>query len=90
MNKKNKSYTEEFKKTIAELNNQGKSATALASEYCIDRRLIYRWRNLYKEIAVEDGKTVTNAEYLKMQKQLKELEKENEILKKAVAIFAVD
>ena len=56
-----------------------KAATALASEYGIDRRLIYRWRNLYKEIAVEDGKTVTNAEYLKMQKQLKELEKENEI-----------
>lgn len=37
---------------------------------------------------MDDGSTVTPDDYEKLQKQMFELKQENEILKKAMAIFA--
>ena len=58
-------------------------------EYGIRESLIYRWKKEYGKIgSTEKGETVTVAEYRRLQKKLAQVEMENEILKKATAIFA--
>ena len=60
-----KQYTDEFKKTIVELYNSGKTITELSSEYTLSKSTISGWISKNKQ-----------------------LEEENEILKKAMGIFA--
>ena len=86
---KRKQYTKEFKRQIIELKEQGKTAKEISSEYGIRESLIYRWKKEYGKIGfTEKGETVTVAEYRRLQKKLAQVEMENEILKKATAIFA--
>jgi len=84
-----KKYTEEFKQQIADLYNQGnKSIGVLESEYGISRSVIHGWIKKYSMIEIGNKQSVTMAEYKNLQKKNKQLEVENEILKKATAIFA--
>jgi len=46
------------------------------------------WINKLKPIAVDNDKIITTEDYQKMLKKIAILEEENEILKKATAIFA--
>jgi len=88
MAKGQKNYTEEFKKTIAELYNSGKSLAELSSEYGISKSTITGWVKKVKPITVDKDTTITSADYQAMLKKMARLEEENEILKKAMAIFA--
>ena len=89
MNTKERKYTEEFKKQIVELYENGKSVIDLAREYGLVEQTIYKWIHRYEPFAKnEQGETVTQADVKKMQRRIAELEMENEILKKATAIFA--
>jgi transposase len=81
-------YTDEFKNTLVELYNSGKSLAEISSEYGISKSTVTVWINKSKPIAVDKDKTVTAAEYQAMLKKMARLEEENEILKKATAIFA--
>ena len=83
-----KQYTDEFKNTLVELYNSGKSLADLSREYGIAKSTVTVWINKLKPIAVDKDKTITTAEYQKMLKKMAILEEENEILKKATAIFA--
>lgn len=83
-----KQYTEEFKNTIVELYNAGKSLAELSSEYALSKSTITGWTKKNKPIAVDKNTTITSADYLAMLKKNKQLEEENEILKKAMGIFA--
>ena len=84
-----KRYTEDFKQQIADLYNQGnKSISVLESEYGISRSSIHGWIKKYSKIEIDNKQSVTMAEYKKLQKKNRQLEMENEILKKATAIFA--
>lgn len=84
-----KRYTEEFKKQIVDLFNSGKSVITMASEYGLVEQTIYKWIARYEPVSTDDnGKTVTMKDYKDLQKKLAEVELENEILKKATAIFA--
>ncbi len=88
MNNK-KHYPEEFKKQIVELYENGRSVIELAREYGLVEQTIYKWINRYEPFAKnEQGETVTQADVKAMQRRIAELEMENEILKKATAIFA--
>lgn len=88
MKQEKRKYDEEFKKTVVELYENGKSVKDLAGEYGLnDRKLIYSWIKKYGKIQTSSGKTIRNNDYAKLQKQNKELKEEIEILKKAVAIF---
>ena len=49
--------------------------------------MIYNWKNKYVTIKTSTGEVTTNDEILKLKKELNEIKIENEILKKAVAIF---
>ena len=81
-------YTEEFKSTIVELYNAGKSLAELSSEYALSKSTITGWIKKNKPITVDKNTTITAADYQAIIKKNRQLEEENEILKKAMGIFA--
>ena len=84
-----KTYTEEFKKTIVELYESGnKNKSELAREYGTSEGNVRAWIKKYGKIKTSTGETTTNDEIQKMKKKMQEIETENEILKKALAIFS--
>lgn len=82
-----KQYTDEYKNTIVELYNSGKTLAELSSEYDISKSTISGWIKKAKPVTIDKNTTVTAADYQKMLKKMAQLEEENEILKKAMAIF---
>ena len=84
-----KTYTEEFKKTIVELYEAGnKTKSELAREYGTSECNIRTWIKKYGKIKTSTGEITNNDEILKIKKKMSEIETENEILKKALAIFS--
>lgn len=79
-----KRYTKEFKKTILELHNQGKSARQLSLEYKVWYSSILTWvQGATRTSPV--GLTPDEAQALR--KQLKEIDEELPILKKHSACW---
>ena len=88
MSKTYKSYDEEFKKTLVTLYENGKKLSELSREYGINESTIRPWIKKYGTITTSTGEVTNNDEIIKLKKKLQEIELENEILKKAVAIFS--
>ena len=88
MAKTYKNYDEDFKKTIVSLYESGKKITDLSREYGVGRTNIRNWINKYQTITTSTGVVTNNDEILKLKKELQQVQLENEILKKAVAIFS--
>ena len=89
MAKNQRSYTQEFKQQIVDLHNQaGKGISELSREYGIPKGTISTWIKNLSPVQVSETETISMKEYKALQKKMKELEIENEILKKATAIFA--
>lgn len=84
---KQKTYTEEFKKSIALLYQNGKTYAQLQREYGVGISALRRWVAKYTTVKNEDGTIVSANELAQVRKRLAELEEENIILKKATAIF---
>jgi transposase len=82
-----KTYDEDYKKNIVKLVENGKAISDIEREYGINRKLIYNWKNKYGTIITSTGDVTSNDEIIQLKKELNELKVENEILKKAVAIF---
>jgi len=80
-------HDEEFKKTIVQLVESGKPVSTVASEYGLDRRIIYTWKRLYGTLISKDGAVTTNKEINDLVKKNKQLQDEVDILKKAMVIF---
>ena len=78
---KNKVYDENFKKTMVELYESGQKVQDLVSEYGVSDAAIYTWIKRYGTV---QGKTkeesFTYDDYLKLQKEMKRIKEENEIL----------
>ena len=87
-------HTKEFKKEACELVlKDGLPVKGVAEKLGIKFQVLYRWLDEYKtygeEAFVGSGHLRSqDAELKKLQKELKELRIENEILKKAAAYFA--
>ena len=90
MARQNKSYDEEFKKTIVSLYETGKGISELSREYGVSKSTIDGWIKKYKTIITTTGEVTNNDEILKLKKELKQKETEIEILKKVVAIFSTE
>ena len=88
MKQEHKSYDENYKKTIVNLYESGKRKSDLTREYGISYTNINNWIKKYGTIKISNGEITTNEEIMKPKKKNLELEKEVEILKKAVAIFS--
>ena len=84
-----KTYTEKFKRTIVELYETGnKTKSELAREYGTSECNIRTWIKKYGKIKTSTWEITNNDEIIKMKKKMSEIETENEILKKALAIFS--
>jgi len=88
MSKNGIRYSDEFKQQIVDLYNSGQSVIELSREYGVTTVTIYKWIKQHSPVKIADDKEITAKEYQSMQKRIAELEMENEILKKATAIFA--
>lgn len=89
MAKNQKSYTSEFKQQIVDLYNSGGVLyPQLEREYGVSRSTISGWVKQLSSIKVSEEQSVTLKEYKALQKEIQRLKIENEILKKATAIFA--
>jgi len=89
MAKNQKYYTPEFKQQIVDLYNAGGTPyPQLEREYGVNRSIISGWAKQLSPIKVSEEETVTLKGYKALQKENQRLKIENEILKKAAAIYA--
>ena len=87
MTNKQPQYDETFKKNIVALHQNGKIQTELSKKYGISVSAISRWIKLYSEVKVDDNTIMTAKQIKELQKRNAQLEEENIILKKALAIM---
>lgn len=85
--KKYNQYTEEFKKTIVTLYQNGKTQSQLSKEYGVSLSALNKWIKLYSEVKIDSDTVLTAKQIKELQKRNAQLEEENLILKKAIAIF---
>ena len=91
-----KRYTDDFKKMLIEVYNSGKPVLELCSEYGITNPTLYNWlknppgsKPKKPIIKIEEVRYKKNDyDVLKLKKELALVKEENEILKKALAMFA--
>ena len=80
-------YEENFKKNIVSLHQNGKSQSQLSKEYGVSLSTINKWVRLYSEVRIDNETIMTAKQIKELQKRNAQLEEENIILKKAIAIF---
>lgn len=85
---KGRRYDQEYKDMIIELFKSGMSLAELSSEYGIAKSTINGWIKDVKEIKVDENEVMTLKEVKALKKEMARIKEENEILKKAMAIFA--
>ena len=85
---KGRRYDQEYKDMIVELFKSGISLAELSSEYGIAKSTINGWIKDVKEIKVDENEVMTLKEVKALKKEMARIKEENEILKKAMAIFA--
>ena len=87
-----KHYTKEFKLSAVYLMlSKAYRPKEIFAMLKVDRQTVYRWVSEFKkqgEAAFEDRSVLPGDELKRLQKQNKDLQMENEILKKATAYFA--
>lgn len=89
MAKNQKSHTPEFEQQIVDLYDSGRySYPQLERGYGVSRSVMSNWVEQLSPIKTAEGETATLKEYKALQKEIQRLKIENEISKKATAIFA--
>ena len=83
-----KRYDQEYKNMIVDLFKSGMSLAELSSEYGIAKSTINGWIKDVKEIKIDENEVITLKEIKALKKEMARIKEENEILKKAMAIFA--
>ncbi len=93
--KTRRKYDASFKQEVVSMIAAGRSVPDIAHSLGIGENIIYRWRReaLGSTGAAESTSTtlpsqVSLSEHLALQKRLRELEMERDILKKALGIFS--
>ena len=85
---KGRRYDQEYKDMIVDLFKSGMSLAELSSEYGIAKSTINGWVKDVKEIKVDENEVMTLKEVKALKKEMARIKEENEILKKAMAIFS--
>jgi len=85
-------FDNEFKTTVVELLQAGKSVGDLSEEYNIQGNTIRRWRREYDQkngdLSKKREPTASEVELSRLKKELRDIKMERDILKKAVSIFS--
>lgn len=82
-----KRYDEEFKQSLVNLYQTGKTQSELCKDYGVSPSALAKWINQYSQVRLEDNTVLTAKQIQELQKRNAQLEEENLILKKASAIF---
>lgn len=88
--RRRREFTDEFKRQIVELHNTGKRRADLIREYDLSESAINRWIKAYNHsgsFRARDNRTPEENELLRLQKEVKQLRMENDILKQAALIL---
>lgn len=80
-------YEEDFKKSLVNLYQNGKSQTQLSKEYGISTSALSRWIKTYSQVQLDEDTILSVKQIRELQKKNALLQEENIILKKAIAIF---
>jgi transposase len=94
MGKSCKTYEVKFKQNIVKLYESGTPVQKLKTQYNISEAVIYNWIKLYGvKLIVKDKNSKVEAKISQsdidaMQRKIDELTEDNEVLKKAMTIFA--
>ena len=80
-------YDEDFKKFLVSLYQNGKTQSQLCKEYGVSQSALGKWIKQYSTVEVGNGELLTAKQVKELQKRNTQLEEENLILKKAIAIF---
>lgn len=83
-----KRYTTDYKEMIVDLYKSGMTIAELSSEYGIAKSTISDWVKGLSEIKVSDDEFLNLKDIVALKKEIARIKEENEILKKAMAIFA--
>lgn len=91
--RKQSHYETEFKKKIVRLHlEEGRTLVSLSEEYGVSKASISNWVNQLREECQTNNEAKEDYDYMKenlrLHKELAELQKENDFLKKAAAFFA--
>ena len=65
-----------------------KKLSELSSEYGVSKSTINGWVKNLRPVATHEGEVITMKEYKALKIEIAKIKEENEILKKAMAIFA--
>jgi transposase len=88
-----KQYGTEFKQKIVRLHlEEGRTLNSLSDEYGVSKASISIWVKSYREKCQINQEAKEDYDYMlenrELRKQLEEMQKENQFLKKAAAFFA--
>ena len=83
-----RTYTDEFKNQLVQLYLNGKRKCDIVREYDISSSLLDKWIKQISPIASVEDTEITLEDIKRMKQEMLRLQEENEILKKAMTIFA--
>jgi len=93
--RKRRKYDADFKKEVLTMVYHGRPVREISQSLGISENLIYRWKTLsgngsgtVLKQRVPMGEMVPYAEHEKLKAQLRQMEQERDILKKALGIFS--
>lgn len=84
---KRRRYTKEFKEEVVQMHLDGHSASSIAKRLGLSSvNLVYRWK---RDLIGQAGKTAStlDSRVKELEAELRRVERERDILKKALAIF---
>ena len=86
-------YPKEFKRKIITLHEEeGRTCKSITAEYGVSKATISKWCTQFRNECQTNEEAKADYDYMKenlaLKKQLAELQKENDFLKKAAAFFA--
>jgi transposase len=84
--KTRRKFDKEFKAEALRMVSEGQSSSSVARSLNISEKLLYRWKNEQKNLAGEQKRNQVD-EVQQLKAQLKRVEMERDILKKALIIF---
>jgi transposase len=79
-------YDEDFKSSAIKMVEEGRSVSDVSRALGITENMLYRWKSTAGKTTGTAGETQTELERLR--RQLRQVEQERDILKKALSIFS--
>ena len=87
INQKRRNYDAAFKANILKLNAEGRTVRSLSEAFGVAENIIYRWKKVARQ---KEGTSAHKdlQENLELRAEVRKLQEERDILKKALAIFS--